>query len=58
MTMSDNKTEQGAAKPEDQHATGTEEVAVAATTEDQHATGDELVTMDQHATSEPFKPGK
>ncbi|MEU6879427.1 hypothetical protein [Streptomyces sp. NPDC046712] len=53
-------------KPQDQHATGTEEAPVTTqdqhatgggiTTLDQHATGGDINTLDQHATSEPFKP--
>ncbi|WP_137988761.1 hypothetical protein [Streptomyces vilmorinianum] len=53
-------------KPQDQHATGTEENSVTTLdqhatggdirTLDQHATGGDITTLDQHATSEPFKP--
>ncbi|MEU3184478.1 sigma-like protein [Streptomyces sp. NPDC006923] len=53
--MGDAKKKDPVLKPQDQHATGTEDAAL--TTQDQHATGGEIGTLDQHATSEPFKPG-
>ncbi|MFE7569267.1 hypothetical protein ACFU76_20260, partial [Streptomyces sp. NPDC057539] len=55
VIMDDIKKKDTAVKPQDQHATGTEEEGTV-TTQDQHATGGGIGTLDQHATSEPFKP--